>query len=512
MTYISEQLKGGLDLFFSRLKERFRLSILLRLNIMYFKRLLSIFISVNILIIFISFGFIIFNNHSYLRDTLSDYSRFIEENSAELSTPNSVLNKKLSDELNYINKDADNYVKITDSTGAEIYSSPRKVVGDTYSSPVKFHGFGLQLIKTKDENSINIPGKNNFTINMTVERDFMSSDFLDVIDSNGVDKLRVGMSYNLSSDIKSMGNFLICFSLFILVVEFVIIIRNIGKSSLKIKKILSPIQTMNKIINAISITNIDTRLNIEGSQNELKDLANTFNKMLDRIQNSYEAQNQFVSDASHELRTPLAVIQGYSKMLNRWGKSDQAVLDESLIAIESESENMKSLIEQLLFLARGDKNTQSFNREDFELSDFMDNLIKESILIDEHKHNIILDRNDQMIINADKGLIRQCVRIFIDNSIKYTADGGDILVSSYIAGSDVTIVIKDSGIGISKADLPKVFDRFFRADRSRTRETGGTGLGLSIANWIVLKHGGTIDVTSQLDKGTTFMIKLPQKR
>ncbi|MBS5787733.1 MAG: HAMP domain-containing protein [Clostridioides difficile] len=313
------------------------------------------------------------------------------------------------------------------------------------------------------------------------------------------------MSYDLTQDIWLIGSLV----LVLFIIEGVITLISLVKVTIKTKKILRPIDDMNRTVKEITINNIDTRLNILGSQNELKDLANTFNEMLDRIQESYETQNQFVSDASHELRTPLTVIQGYARMLNRWGKDDKAVLDESITAIESESESMKALIEQLLFLARGDKNTQRFSKDIFKLNDLIDNLIKESNLIDEGRHIIKFDVNDPININADRSLLKEALRVFIDNSIKYTKYGGEIILSSYVTGDKATIVIKDTGIGMSKEDLPKIFDRFYRADKSRTRETGGTGLGLSIAKWIINKHGGTIDVTSKIDVGTTFMLKIP---
>lgn len=274
------------------------------------------------------------------------------------------------------------------------------------------------------------------------------------------------------------------------------------------KKLLSPVETMTNTVKEISIKDLDKRLDVRGSKNELKDLAKTFNDMLDRIQTSVEQQNRFVSDASHELRTPISVIQGYANLLSRWGKDDKTVLEESILAIKSESENMKMLVENLLFLARGDKNTQKFEREDFMFDDFIDEIVKETKLIDS-KHPIIIEYNEKFMFNGDKKLIKQALRIFIDNSIKYTPEGKNIILNSYVKNSNAVISIDDNGIGISEEDLPFIFDRFYRADKSRTKESGGTGLGLSIAKWIIDKHNGAIDVWSKVNKGTAIRITMP---
>lgn len=286
----------------------------------------------------------------------------------------------------------------------------------------------------------------------------------------------------------------------------IIIIIIIGAKASK--RMLSPISRMTDTVKEISINALDKRLDVSGSKDELKDLARTFNEMLDRLQISVEQQNQFVSDASHELRTPISVIQGYANLLDRWGKDDPEVLTESIESIKSESDNMKNLVEKLLFLARGDKNTQKVEKQEFMLNELIDDIVKESQMIDNH-HTIILDKNDMVSITADKNLIKEAIRILVDNSIKYTPEGGSITLSSFKAARKINIVVSDSGSGISKEDLPYIFNRFYRADKSRSKTSGGTGLGLSIAKWIVDHHSGRIFVQSELGIGTTFKIELP---
>ncbi|WP_406542461.1 sensor histidine kinase [Clostridium ljungdahlii] len=289
------------------------------------------------------------------------------------------------------------------------------------------------------------------------------------------------------------------------IIGLIIIIIIGSKAS---KKFLSPVYTMADTVKKISINALDKRLDIKGSKNELKDLAKTFNDMMDRIQSSIEKQNQFVSDASHELRTPISVIQGYANMLDRWGKDDKDVLEESIDAIKSESKSMKDLIEKLLFLARGDKNTEKVEKENFMMNELIDEIVKETKLIDD-VHKIENEHNDEFSINADKKLIKEAIRIFIDNSIKYTEKGEGIKIDSYKREKEAIITIADNGTGISKEDLPHIFDRFYRADKSRTKSSGGTGLGLSISKWIIDKHNGKIHVWSEINIGTIVKITLP---
>ncbi len=273
-------------------------------------------------------------------------------------------------------------------------------------------------------------------------------------------------------------------------------------------KLIGPIKNMTEITKTITVNNINTRLDIKGTQDELKELSQTFNEMMDRIEEGYKSQQQFVSDASHELRTPIAVIKGYVNMLDRWGKNDRAVLEESITAIKNETDNMQDLIEKLLFIARSDKQTLIFTKEDFRICEVLFEIEKETGIIDT-KHNFSYKFLDDVLIYADKNRIKQTVRIFLENAIKYTPHGGDIAITGYVEGDYYVIKISDSGIGIHKKDLNKIFDRLYRAEQSRSKEIGGHGLGLSIAKIIVLGHKGKIKVKSALGKGSEFFIMLP---
>ena len=293
----------------------------------------------------------------------------------------------------------------------------------------------------------------------------------------------------------------------------VLILSSIRSASKMSRKHLSPILIMTEQVKDMSANNLSTRLNVSGTKDELKDLALTFNQMLNDIQKSYEREKQFVSDASHELRTPIAVIKGYAGMLNRWGKDDPAILEESIQAILGETDNMHSLVESLLFIARNDKGALKMDKVAFNFSDLFCEIIKETRLIDS-QHKIVdhIESDLQIFGSADK--LKQALRIFVDNSIKYTPDGGEVKLTVRHSETQIIITISDDGIGISKEDLPYIFDRFYRADKSRTKlresQHGGTGLGLSIAKIIIEQHDGKIHVDSELNMGTTFTIFLPR--
>lgn len=307
-----------------------------------------------------------------------------------------------------------------------------------------------------------------------------------------------------------VSNFIGIIGLIIIASDVVLLLIMLPIGSKVSRRLLLPVKHMNETIKNISAQDLNTRLNVRGSKDELKDLAKTFNDMLDRLQRAYEVQNQFVSDASHELRTPIAVIQGYANLLDRWGKEDKEVLEESITAIKSEAEAMKKLVEQLLFLARSDKHTQKIEMADFKINELISEVVKETKLIDPN-HEILNDHNDEIIINGDRSLLKEALRVFVDNSIKYTEKDGIIKINSYVKGEKLILEVEDTGAGIPKEDLPYIFDRFYRADKSRTKESGGTGLGLSIAKWIIVKHKGNIEVQSKVGFGTKITIFLPIK-
>ncbi|MDK2919561.1 MAG: hypothetical protein PWQ37_2294 [Candidatus Petromonas sp.] len=274
------------------------------------------------------------------------------------------------------------------------------------------------------------------------------------------------------------------------------------------KRVLKPIDNITTTAQSISIHDLNNRIEVTGPDDELTRLARTFNEMIERLKSSFEKQSQFVSDASHELRTPISIIQGYINLMDRWGKEDKAVLQEAIDAIKNETSNMTELIEKLLFLARGESGTQKLVKEEFWLNELINEVIKESRIVSPNR-DIYSKQNDSQRIFADRRLLKQMLRALVDNSIKFTSEGGKIEINAINDGDNARIIISDNGIGIPEEEIPLIFNRFYRIDKARARGTGGSGLGLSIVKWIVDAHGGSISVKSAAGKGTDITINLP---
>lgn len=265
----------------------------------------------------------------------------------------------------------------------------------------------------------------------------------------------------------------------------------------------------------LAIENISPEAAEEGihtGDKELQSIEVALNNLLYRIKQSEKQQTRFVSDASHELRTPISVIQGYVNMLDRWGKEDESILDESIQALKSESEHMKELIEQLLFLARGDSGRNTLKKIDFDLVEVIQEVWEESIMIDE-KHRYVFrqartEENDvaPVMMHGDVAMIKQSIRIFVQNAAKYSNENDTITFDVINQNDTVAYSIQDEGIGMQENDVSHIFERFYRSDEARNGETGGSGLGLSIAKWIVDAHNGKINVLSRPGFGTRFTV------
>jgi len=336
-------------------------------------------------------------------------------------------------------------------------------------------------------------------------------------------------TYLLSTDLSFPVRLLKVLFLILLVIQVIELLKNTAWGARLIRKTLRPLnelafaaETLNTAGDSLSLdemqsiaykldtmnaSRLDSRISVDGTQAELKKLAGAINGLLDRIGEAYRAQVRFVSDASHELRTPISVIQGYANLLDRWGKNDPKALQESIDAIKDEASNMKELVEKLLFLARGETNTLALALTAVDLASLVEEVLKETRIIDEgHEYSAELT---PVLISADESLMKQALRILVDNAMKYTPAGGHIKLSVSIRQDTACLTVQDDGIGIPPEALPNIFDRFYRADESRARATGGTGLGLSITRWIVERHGGHIEVLSREDLGTRLTILLP---
>ncbi len=339
-----------------------------------------------------------------------------------------------------------------------------------------------------------------------------------------------GQPYAITVDISGIFNGLYWAGVILLVCQGLSLFTNLFRSGRSIRKVLRPIQDLaaaaarlNSMthmskreieslaveLDKIDATHLDSRIDLPPTQKELRSLAQSINQMMDRVNQAYSAQMRFVSDASHELRTPIAVIQGYAALLDRWGKSDPEALQESIDAIRGEAASMERLVEQLLFLARGDNDSQPVKKERLDLTELAGEVLREEEMI--HPERIFLPRwgEETVSIYADPGLMKQLLRILMDNSLKYSPEDGRIYLRVTQRRGWVRLTVQDEGMGIPPEGISHIFDRFYRTDQSRDRKTGGTGLGLSIAKWIVEHHGGWFEVVSRPDVGTRITAVLP---
>lgn len=270
----------------------------------------------------------------------------------------------------------------------------------------------------------------------------------------------------------------------------------------------SKFQQLEDAISHVHPENDDEHLQI-GDQ-DLMGISVAVNNLIDRMRDSYRQQSRFVSDASHELRTPISVIQGYVNMLDRWGKEDETVLEESIEAIKHESEHMSKLVEQLLFLARSDSGRNRMIMEEVSLTELMQEVYEESKMIDEgHTYLMKAAVGEDVKVIGDATMLKQTMRILADNAAKYTREGDEIVFSVGVM-KEAFFAVQDMGVGMGESDVIHVFERFYRSDEARSSKTGGTGLGLSIAKWIVDKHKGHFDILSRKDLGTRITVFLPK--
>lgn len=316
--------------------------------------------------------------------------------------------------------------------------------------------------------------------------------------------LSVVSSYLIAQKPQNYEEFINSLYLLIILIDFILLIFSTVLVYLSSRFTLAPIRVMVKKINDITSENLSSRLDVDSSANELRQLGLKINELLENMDEVYTRQKKFISDASHELKTPISVIQGYTSLLMRWGKNDEAVLNESLDSIAREAENMKNLVERLLFLARIGQYV--VNKENVKIKELLTQ-IKNGYDALGCDRNIVVQSED-ITVYTDAELITECVRNLVDNAIKYSPAGSDITLSvARKQGKICLISVKDEGEGISEENLPKIFDRFYRCDNVRNRE-GSSGLGLTICKSAIDTLGGKIGVVSKLGEGSEFIIEI----
>lgn len=274
------------------------------------------------------------------------------------------------------------------------------------------------------------------------------------------------------------------------------------------RRALRPIDRLTTAVRTITIGNLSGRLPISHSGDELQRLAETCNDMLARLEGSVGRIQRFTADASHELRSPIS----FMRTVAEYGLGNPAVDRESREAFEEilvEADAASRLLENMLELARADSGRQEFRFEGLDLSELIEELRTRALPLAEAKQQaLIVDRKVRARVSGDRASLRRLLWTLVDNAIKYTPNGGRIVLSVGAARNGTALEVRDTGIGIPAALLPRVFERFFRADPSRTG-VEGAGLGLAIAKWIADMHQASISVESTEGRGTVFRVVFP---
>jgi signal transduction histidine kinase len=275
-------------------------------------------------------------------------------------------------------------------------------------------------------------------------------------------------------------------------------------------RMLKPVSKLSSLASRISSTNLKERINYRGSEIEIKRLADTFDEMMARLENSFESQKQFIEDASHELRTPIATAQTNIEVLEMAPKLTISDYKRLIQVIKRSLERMTQLSDQLLLLA--DVSQERANWQAVDMRSVICEVEAEfSTRAKVAGISLKLETaSDEMMLRADSLRLKQAIFNVVDNAIKYNRPGGMVKISTRAEESRLVVKIQDNGIGISPVYQTRIFDRFFRVDKSRTRSQGGSGLGLAIVKKIVEDHGGAISVESVLGEGSTFQIILPR--
>ena len=300
------------------------------------------------------------------------------------------------------------------------------------------------------------------------------------------------------------------FRSYVLVFALLLLLVSTGVGSWMSHKALAPVDALVRTARDISGTSLNRRLQTLRTGDELQRLTDTLNEMLDRIESAFQRISQFTADASHELRTPVSLIRTEAELALRRSRSE-VEYKESLRQILQESERTTQLIEQLLQLARADSGRESLALQTVDLQEILRAVTASWQPVASTRNvRFAADMCDLAVsVMGDQTLLRRLADILLDNAFKYTPAPGSVRLALEVQDEMAVMTVQDSGVGIAVEDQEKIFKRFYRVDKARSREQGGVGLGLAIAEWIVAQHRGTISVESRLGAGATFCVKLP---
>ena len=276
------------------------------------------------------------------------------------------------------------------------------------------------------------------------------------------------------------------------------------------RRALKPVDRIAATADSISITNLSARLEVPKTSDELQRLSETLNRMLARLDTSVQRMSQLTADASHELRAPISLIRTTAELAVH-GSRTSSEYREDMVQILSEAERTSRLIDSLLLLARADAGQGGLQHELTDLSISVREAVEQgqSLAVGKRIELTAALSAGPTVVRGDGEALRRLFFILIDNAIKYTPEAGRVEVRLEASNGRATVTVTDSGIGIDASDHPHIFDRFWRADKVRSRGMGGAGLGLSIARWILDQHSGSVEVQSKPGQGSTFAVRIP---
>jgi heavy metal sensor kinase len=294
-------------------------------------------------------------------------------------------------------------------------------------------------------------------------------------------------------------------------VPLILLLASMG-GYLLARKSLSPIALMDEQTRRITADDLSSRLEVPNPRDELGQLATTINALLARLDAAFEEQQRFIADASHELRTPLAVLRVEAEVALAQPRAP-AEYKESLGLIKDEAERLSRIVENLFILARQPLDNQSLVKEPLRLNEVVAECARAGQVLATQKglRFKVNGAFQEVKLNGDDEMLKRMLLNLLDNAVKYTKPGGQVDVALTSRNGTARITVSDNGIGIPPADQPRIFDRFYRVDKARSRALGGAGLGLSIARWIAEVHGGELSVESEPDRGSAFTVELPTK-
>ena len=273
---------------------------------------------------------------------------------------------------------------------------------------------------------------------------------------------------------------------------------------------LAPVDEISRTAQRISIENLTDRLQVAETGDQLQRLSETLNAMLSRLEGSVRRITQFTADASHELRAPVSLIRTTAEVAVQRDRT-AAEYREALDEILQEAERTSQVVDSLMLLARADSGKESLECVPVDLCSVVRGAVEQGEKL-ARNHGLSCTASlaaGPIPIQADGDALRRALLILIDNAVKYTPESGSVMVRLETNKGFAIVSVSDTGIGIAKSDRAHIFDRFWRADKARSREQGGAGLGLSIARWIAEMHRGSIEVESEPGKGSTFHLRVP---